>query len=91
MAWTPQQEALVTAILGPELAKRLENNQTATIAKLFDPATPAMAKQFLSQRLNALKTADQATIAALPAQTNTAIATLNAEITLIDSVLATLV
>jgi len=90
VAWTPEQEKLVTDVLGPELQKRLEANQTNTITKLFDPAAPALAKQFLTQRLNALKTADQAALAALPAQTQTTTNTLNAEIALIDSVLATL-
>lgn len=91
MAWTSEQEKLVSDVIGPELRTRLENNMTGTITKLFDPAAPALAKQFLTQRLTALRTADQAALAALPAQTQNTTNTLNAEITLINSVLATLV
>lgn len=90
MAWTAAQEKLVSDLLGPELRNRLETNMTNTISKLFDPATPALAKQFLTQRLNALKTADQAALAALPAQTANTTTALNNEIALIESVLATL-
>ena len=91
MAWTTEQENLVAKLIGPELASRLDKNLANTIARLFDPATPALAKALLTQKLNALKTFDQSEVAALPGRTTTAINALNAEITLIDSVLATLV
>lgn len=90
MAWTTEQETLVAKLIGPELTSRLDKNLTNTIARLFDPATPALAKALLSQKLNALKVFDQSEVAALPGRTTLAIDALNAEITLIDSVLATL-
>lgn len=91
MAWTTAQEDLVARLIGPELYSRLDKNQSNTIARLFDPTTPALAKALLSQKLNALKTFDQSEVAALPARTTAAQNALNAEIALIDSVLATLV
>lgn len=90
MAWTTEQETLIAKLIGPELSTRLDRNMTNTIARLFDPATPALAKQFLAQKLNTLKTANQTEIAAIPARATASIAALNAEISLIDSVLLTL-
>lgn len=91
MAWTAPQEALIATILGPELRTRLDANQTNTIVKLFDPTTPALAKQLLMQRLNALKTKNQADLQALPGKIATLQTQLTDENTLIDSILATLV
>lgn len=91
MSWTLAQETLIASILGPELTSRLEKSQTNTIVKMFDPTTPAVAKQLLAQRLNTLKSADQAELAALPARTTATQDALNAEIALIDSILPTLV
>lgn len=91
MAWTTEQENLIAELIAPELATRLDKNQNNTIARLFDPTTPALAKTLLTQKLNALKAFNNSEIAALPGRTTTAINALNAKNTLIDSVLLTLV
>ena len=83
MAWTTEQERLVDEIMRPELESR-------SIAMLFDPALPNAAKNFLRNRLNAKKTLALEDRASLGQHKLDAEAAIDAQIALIDSLLATL-
>lgn len=87
MAWTTAQEKLIGDIIAAEIIKRLEANQTSTVAMIFDPGLPNAAKNLLKNRLNAMKTADQAELAALPQRQLDAAAFFNGRVSLIDSIL----
>lgn len=90
MAWTPEQETFVGDVIAVELQKRLEAGDRRVIAMLFDPSTPNVVKNFLRNRLTAMKVQaqeDRADIAAKAAQQD---ADLAAQITLIDSILVQL-